>query len=203
MSNRRKRLLPYASPFVMLIRKAISLGASEALLISTDILSIQDEIIEMCRAPKCEGFGQCANCPPHVMGPAEARKWIKNFSEALLVKQDLPPSDLFGPNEMERFQRMFTLVTSLEKIARNRGFEQATGLGAGSCKPVFCPEDVCSVLQGKACRLPHLARPYLEALGINVFELAKSVGWPMNKILRETDPRTVSSAALIGMVLLC
>ena len=186
----------------MLVDTAIFLGATKARIIPTDLVPVQEDIIEMCRAPACESFGQCANCPPYVMTSAEARKWIRSFNKALLVKYDLPTSELFGPSRIEPFRRMFVLVTALEDISRHNGFERCAALGAGSCKPVFCPKDTCSLLQGEQCRYPDLARPSLEALGINVFELADAVGWPLNRILRSTNPETVPFASLIGMVLL-
>jgi len=186
----------------MLIRKAISLGASDARMIPIDQVHVDPSIVDLCMSPRCSGYAQCANCPPFVMDPQTAKRWITNYNEALLLKKDFDPFDLLAHDHMEHFREMFLMVTAMERLAMKRGFKDAAALGAGSCKPVFCPERDCAVLEGKPCPYPHLARPSLEALGINVFDLAKKVGWQMYKILRETDPNTVPSASLVGMVLL-
>ncbi|RLB20873.1 MAG: hypothetical protein DRG71_09120 [Deltaproteobacteria bacterium] len=186
----------------MLIEKAMAMGARDARLIPVGTIPVEHEIQQMCKSPRCIGYGQCANCPPYVTSQDESRIWIARFNEALIVKMDIPPKLLTSENHYDPFKRIFLIVTSLERIALKQGYQNASALGAGSCKPVFCMDQPCAVLQGKECRYPHLARPSLEAIGINVFKLAQRVGWKMYKILKGTDSNTVPSASLIGMVLL-
>ena len=185
----------------MLKKKAITLGATDAKVISVKSIPVDPRIIELCKTPGCEGFGQCANCPPHVMDAKMAARWITSFDRGLVIKLDLLPSQIMDSDYLIHFRKMFMMVTALERIAKQRGFGGATALGAGSCKPVFCPEKPCAVLKGKDCSYAHLARPSLEAIGINVFQLCRTLGWSIHKILRDTDPKTIPSASLVGLVL--
>ena len=185
----------------MLSKKAISLGATDAKVIGVGTIPLEAAIADLCKSPKCEGYGQCANCPPHTMDVQTSLKWINTFQRGLVIKLELLPSQIMGSHYLSHFKKLFVIVTALERAAKRRGFIRATALGAGSCKPVFCPHKPCSVLEGNTCRYPHLARPSLEAIGINVFELCKAIGWPMHRILRDTDPNTIPFASLVGLVL--
>lgn len=51
------------------------------------------------------------------------------------------------------------------------------------------------------CRFPTLARPSMEAVGINVFKLIQDVGWEIYPITRDSDPESIPSGALAGLVL--
>jgi len=82
------------------------------------------------------------------------------------------------------------------------GYALSKGLAAGSCKTVFCRDIPCEALiNERKCRYPSLARPSMEALGINVFRLVKDVGWEIHTILRDSDPKDIPSAMLAGLVL--
>ena len=53
-----------------------------------------------------------------------------------------------------------------------------------------------------ACRHPEAARPSISGLGVNFFELARAVGWPINKITRDSDPGETPMGLMAGIVLL-
>ena len=53
----------------------------------------------------------------------------------------------------------------------------------------------------KECRFPSLARPSMEAVGINVFKLMQDVGWEIQPITKDTDPDSIPGGILAGMVL--
>ena len=182
-----------------LIQRAIELGASDAKIIDTSSIPLDPAITQFCS--RCEGYGQCANCPPHAMDIHAAMRWVKGFERACVIKLDLEPRQLTAPEHMLHFRKIFTMVSALERVAREMGSGDASALGAGSCKPVFCPDTPCAVLEGKECPYPHLAKPSLEAIGINVFQLCGIIEWPLHKILRDTDPETIPSASLVGLVL--
>ena len=182
--------------------KALRLGANDARIISIDTIPIEDEIIEMCRAPLCEVYGKSANCPPHVMRPREARKWIKGFRAALLFKIDVAPPVLLSKERFETFRKIYMIASGREVFSIGQGFAISKVLAAGSCKHVFCKDLPCETLtDGAECRYPALARPSMEALGINVFKLVREVGWEIHPILRESDPEAIQSAMLAGLVL--
>ncbi|MBK5099947.1 MAG: DUF2284 domain-containing protein [Desulfobacteraceae bacterium] len=183
-------------------QKAIELGASDAKIISPDMISIEDEIIEMCKAPLCEGYGKSANCPPHVMRPTEARVWIQGFHAAVVFKIDVAPELLLSNERFDSFREVYVISAGLEAFSQDRGYLLSRGLAAGSCRPVFCNNIACAALTDeKQCRYPSLARPSMEALGINVFQLAKNLGWEIHPLLRDSDPKDAPTAMLAGLVL--
>ena len=189
--------------FVKLQKKALDLGASDAKIIPVDGIPVEDEVVEMCKAHLCKGYGKSANCPPHVMGPGQAREWIEKYEKALFFKIDVPPQVLLSEDRFKTFKTVYMVASKLEASAREDGFPLAKGLAAGSCKPVFCKGRSCDVLrEGRECRYPSLARPSMEAVGINVFKLSKDVGWDIYLILKASEPDKVPKGMLAGLVLL-
>ena len=182
--------------------KAIVLGASDAKIIPVDLIPIEEEIVEMCRPPGCEDYGRSANCPPYVMTPKEAREWIRRFRMALLFKIDISPEVLISEEGLRVFKKVFIISSKLEAMSVEQGYTFSKSLSAGFCKGVFCKDVPCEALaDGGECRYPSLARPPLEAIGINVFRLAKDVGWEIHAILRDSDPKDIPSAMLAGLLL--
>jgi len=191
-----------SSFFGELKKSAIDLGAGDAKVISASIISIQDEIVELCKEPLCESYGKSINCPPHTIKPREFREHIRSYQKALIFKIDVDPEILLSENRFEAFRTIYDIAAQLETLSLNAGYFLSKGFTAGSCKPVFCREYECQALiDGSSCRYPDLARPSLEALGINVFKLIKDVGWDIYPITRESEPESVQSGLLAGLVL--
>ena len=191
------------SRFLKLQKKALELGASDAKIIPVDGIPVEDEVVQMCQAHLCNGYGKSANCPPHAMGPDKAREWIERYETALFFKIDVSPQVLLSEDRFETFKSVYIIASKLEALARDEGFQFAKGLAAGSCKPVFCKGRACDALEdGGECRYPSLARPSMEAVGINVFTLSRDVGWDIHKILKDSDPDAVPKAMLAGLILL-
>ncbi len=184
-----------------LIERAKALGADDARLISTDVIVVEPQLIELCKSPGCEGYGKSANCPPHVMSPKEAIFLINNYHQALVFKTHHSPEALLGEKHHREFRKIFLICSALERKIARLGDYSPFGLGAGSCKPVFCEKSPCAVLEGGECPHPELARPSMEALGVNVFKLAEEVGWEIHRMVRNSDPGKIPSAMLMGMVL--
>jgi len=181
---------------------AVRFGASDARIVTTDMIPIEDQIVEMCREPICECYSMSANCPPHVMKPKEARKWILFYEVALLFKIDVSPRILFSEESFDVFRKIYVICSELENFSYELGYVRSKGLAAGSCKSVFCRNIPCeALLNGGKCRYPSLGRPSMEALGINVFRLVKDVGWKIYPILRNSNPKDVPSAMLAGALL--
>lgn len=189
--------------FVKLQKRALDLGASDAKIIPVDGILVEDEVVEMCKPHLCKGYGKSANCPPHVMGPGQAREWIEKYETALFFKIDVSPQILLSEDRFETFKSIYMIASKLEVSARDEGFPYAMGLAAGSCKPVFCRGRACDALTDEGeCRYPSLARPSMEAVGINVFTLSRDVGWDIHTILKDSNPEAVSKGMLAGLILL-
>jgi predicted metal-binding protein len=189
--------------FLKLRKKALELGASEAKIIPVDVIPVEDEVVGMCKAHLCKGYGKSANCPPHVMGPDKAREWIEKYETALFFKIDFPPQILLSEDRFEAFKSVYMIASKLETSAREEGFQFAKGLAAGSCKPVFCRGRTCEALTNEGeCRYPSLARPSMEAVGINVFALSRDAGWDIHTILKDSNPEEIPKGMLAGLILL-
>jgi predicted metal-binding protein len=191
------------SAFLQKLKKdALAMGSDDAKIISTDIISIQDEIIEICREPLCEGFGTSINCPPHAMKPARFREEIRQYPNALVFKTGVDPEILLSKERYAAFRKIYEIAARLETLCTDAGYSRSKGLAAGSCKPVFCPDYECQALiDGNSCRYNDLARPSMEALGINVFKLIEDVGWEIHRLTRVSDPASVPGGVLAGLVL--
>jgi len=109
----------------------------------------------------CERYGSSLCCPPHAPDLASNRLVIDAYNYALL----------FTARELALINR---IAVSLEKKAFLSGMYKALALGAGACH--LCK--ICAFKKG--CRHPNLARPSMEACGIDVFATARRNGF--NKI---------------------
>ena len=69
--------------FDRLIRLADEQGASQAVVIPTASIVVDDSLADLCRSPDCRVYGQAASCPPHVGGPSEFRKLLSHFERAI------------------------------------------------------------------------------------------------------------------------
>lgn len=180
----------------------LALGAADAKIIPVGLISIEDEIIEMCKEDHCEGYRKSVNCPPHAMRPEEARGLMRHYQWAVLFKIDVPPEVLLSQDRFQAFRRIYEIASHLEALSIAAGYAHAKGFSAGSCKPVFCRGQECQTLvDGNPCRYPSLARPSMEAVGMNVFKLIRDVGWEIYPITRHSDPTSIPRGMLAGLVL--
>ena len=60
-------------------QRAIELGATDAKIITTDMVVIDERVLAKCRYPKCRYYGTNANCPPYGMDLELVRKIVNNF----------------------------------------------------------------------------------------------------------------------------
>lgn len=186
----------------LLKQKALELGASDAKIISKDVILVEDDIIDLCRDPLCEGYGKSSHCPPHVIKPTKFRELLIRYEKAVIFKIDVSSKILLSDERFNEFRKIYEIATQLEEVSKSAGFTESKALAAGSCKPVFCPGYQCQALiDGNTCRYPDNARPSMEAVGIHVFKLVEKVGWEINKITENSDPESMQNGILVGMVL--
>lgn len=184
-------------------QKAIDLGADDTAIIPTDMISVEDQIVEFCKSPLCESYGNCAHCPPHAISPARMRQKLASYHRCLVFKVHAPTAILQTEAQFSVFRRVFEITAELERYARSVGFERAMGLAAGSCKSVFCKNVSCRLLEsGTDCRHPSLARPSMEATGIHVFKLIQDLGWEIHRISQATNPDRVPLGTLAALLIL-
>lgn len=191
------------NPFLRKLKtKAQDLGASDAKIIATNEIPVEDEIIDLCQEPLCESYGQSIYCPPHAMKPQQFRELLTKYENAIIFKIQVSSEILLSKERFNEFRKIYEIAAQLTALAIEAGFSESKGFAAGSCKPVYCPEYQCQALiDGETCRYPDKARPSMEAVGINVFKLVKDVGWEIHKITETSDPESVQNGILVGLVL--
>lgn len=140
------------------IEMAMELGFDQAVAISPTEVMTAPWVQVKCSSG-CGRFGKNLQCPPHTMAYGETREMLDSYSAAILV-QGQPPGKSFHEKLLSLEKRMFL-----------DGYYKAFVFGAGPCTVCAkCPED------GK-CRHHNLARPAMEASGIDVYATAEQAGW--------------------------
>jgi len=183
---------------------ACRLGASSATCISTGDISIEDDLVRMCREPRCENYGLSSKCPPHVGGPDEFRELVNNFKHALVFKIDVPSDTLLSSDRQNVFRTLHEMAACIEQSAVTLGYPQARAFAGGSCKQLFCHQHpFCRVLkENGSCRNPHLSRPSMSGFGINVQKLMHTAGWPMTWVTGKDKAKKQSVSPVCGLVLI-
>jgi len=186
--------------------KAIELGAANAKIIETKEIPVDERVTLKCQIPRCYGYGSGAHCPPNTMKPDELKKHLENYQWGIFFTRSLPTELLLkGATDKDRiaaFQSIYKIVKSVESMAFYDGHYLAFGLGAGSCRRTFCGKhDTCSALEGKSCRFPLLARPSMEAVGIDVYRTTAEAGWDIFPIGTQASAEATPNAVLAGLVI--
>lgn len=188
--------------------KALELGADRACLIPVSQIPVKDAVVLKCQVPRCFGYGVCANCPPHTLKPAELREQLKNFTWAVFFTKEVPAEVIVRDKatikeRIAAYQEIYKIVSGLESMAFYDGNYLAFGLGAGSCRHTFCGrEESCLALEGKKCRFALLARPSMEAVGIDVFQMVAQAGWDIYPIGSGAKAAEAPKGVLAGLVVI-
>ena len=115
----------------------------------------------------CGAYGKSLCCPPNSPTPAETIQILSDYNLALLVR--------FG-NKV----RVTGAIAALERELFLMNFYKAVGFGAGPCR--LCKE--CNLLE---CKFPKLARPSMEACGIDVYATARKSGFPLHVLASKEE----------------
>jgi len=188
--------------------KALALGATNACLVRASQIPVDEAVVLKCQIPRCFGFGVSANCPPHTLKPEELRQHLKKYSWAVFFSMDVPPEVIVRDKatikeRVSAYQDISKIASALESLAFYDGYYLAFALGAGSCRHTFCgKEEGCLALQGKKCRFALIARPSMEAVGIDVFQLAARQGWEIYPIGSSIKADNVPKGVLAGIVII-
>lgn len=114
----------------------------------------------------CGSYGTSLCCPPHTPTPNETKKIISDYNLGLLVH--------FAGDV-----RVTKTIATIEREIFLKNYYKVISFGAGPCK--LCKE--CSLSE---CKVPKLARPSMEACGIDVYSTARNNGFPIN-VLKTKD----------------
>jgi len=190
---------------------ALGKGATDATVVSTRNIVIDDRVGLKCRNPPCENYGRNLMCPPFTPTADECRKYLKLYRHAILIKveEKIPPKirsyiekgwvlsrlrasspfrRLYDPWDVRVWKKLHGVVCDVERDAFRRGFHLSTGLVAERCK--LCRE--CDITA--PCRRPWEARASMEAMSIDVYKTVQKAGFTIKWGKRD-------SVTLFGLVL--
>jgi len=190
-------------------QRALQLGATDAKVITTDMILIDDRVLAKCTYPRCPSYGTNANCPPYAMELALVRRIVNNFRYAIFTKLEVPSKEVAGPESREKRLSVpsqiknHEIVAKIETEAFYDGYHLALGFADGPCKNAFCPNTECSALvTGQSCKHFPMARASMEAVGMDAYTMAAKVGWDIYPIGRSLPPSEVPHGTKLGLVLI-
>lgn len=181
---------------------AIRLGATDAKIITSDDIVIEERVIAKCLYPRCPVSGTNINCPPHTPDPERIRQIVQEFQYAVFFKVDGPYEKDSGSNREMKLKNL-EILSKIEAQAYYDGYYLAVGFGGASCKTTLCSDEDCSALQpGKSCRHPLTGRPSMHAVGMDAYKMATRAGWDIYPIGKATVPSEVPFVCHLGLILI-
>ena len=200
--------------------KALEFGASAAAVIPASHVLVEERVRMKCLAPRCPTLqdGGTPYCPPHSPEPDFMRKVFSQYRWAVVFKMDkMNVKDYTATSETQRpkgqaqtgtwegfFEETYEIVGRLESHVQGEGYGLALGFAGGSCKGGLCHGKPCAVFQTGTCRFPLRARPSMDGVGIDVFDLVSKVDWDIYMIRSvEPDPSEIPSGMSVGIVFVC
>jgi predicted metal-binding protein len=168
-------------PFETFCKQARRLGALDAVVISPRQVFTATWVRLRCQYG-CSEYGRCLTCPPHSPTPETTRKMLDEFQSAILLHGD-------------DWERLRQIARELELKIFLAGYYKAFAFVCGPCWT--CKE--CVAVKGKklACKHPDLARPAMEAAGIDVFATARAAGLPIEVVRSPDDPQNYYCLVLV------
>ena len=187
-----------------LIPLACSLGASDAKIISPDVIKVEDRLADLCKPPGCGNYGLAPGCPPHVSGPSGFRELQKRALAAVAVRIIAPAAALLSCQRTEIMRLLHEITAGVEQAAAGAGYDNSKAFAGGSCKKIFCDDQpVCRLLpEGGPCRYHPHARPSMSGFGINVSELMKACGWPADIHIQGSKADSEPMSWVAGLILI-
>lgn len=126
----------------------------------------------------CPGYGGTLMCPPHSPTPAETAEVVRCYRRAILL-------------HAADHRPVKKAAVALERELFLAGYYKAYAMGSGPCR--LCA--ACAFDEG--CRHPYLARPAMEACGVDVFETARRSGFPIRVVRTHADRQDYFALVLV------
>ena len=190
-------------------QRALELGATEAKIVTTDIIVFDERAQAKCRYPRCQNYGTSVNCPPHVPEISFFEKLVSRYQHGIFFMLKVPAGEIAGEEALEKgltvksSRKVYEIVGKIESEAFYDGYELAIGFTAGPCKSVFCPDVECSALTpGQPCRYPLKARASMDSTGMRVYLMAAKMGWDIYPVGRSSKPSDIPHGTRLGLVLI-
>jgi predicted metal-binding protein len=160
-----------------LVQRSIALGAREAKLIDTDQIVFDSRSHLKCRFG-CNRWGRFWTCPPHLdILPEAFMDAFSKYQKAIIIKTEDPKIG----------QEVAVAIEKEAMLSHGAGFSFAMALCV-QCDECAYPEP---------CRYPHLARPAMDAYGMDIGKTLEPLGFKV-----EFDKEGQLLPAWYSMVLL-
>ena len=185
--------------FTFLKDLALQLGATEAKIIPTKDIIVENRIVLKCKIG-CNNYGKTLMCPPYAPNIDDFRKILTEYNYALVLKfksqatatpeiaqllsknQNDPTLTEDQKQKINKFwnswnnerKQVLEKLRQIEKTAMNNGYPLALAFTTGTC--ILCEK--CNTEQ-KICKHPTEARCSAQAVGINIMQTLQNAGIPM------------------------
>ncbi len=188
--------------------RAVQLGAAKATIVDASEIPVEARVTLKCQVPRCISYGVSAHCPPNTLKPEELQDMLNQYHKAIFFIKDLPAA-IMGANSEETWKALmaeyldiYRIVSEIESQAFYDGHFLAVGFAAGSCRHTLClAHETCAAMEGKSCRHYFKARPSMEAVGINVFQMVAAAGWDIYPIGSDAKLDGIPKGTLAGIVI--
>ena len=164
-----------------LCQLSVEHGASEAKAIKVEDIVIGDWVRLKCQYG-CDGYGKRLTCPPHSPTPEQLRKILRDYDRAILMRFE-------SREPKNEWESTHEVAVKMEREAFLSGYYSAFALGSGPC--LYCEE--CNL---KECVHPYLARPSMEACGIDVYATARKASFDL-QVVKDRSERPTYFALLL------
>jgi predicted metal-binding protein len=141
-------------------------GATRARMIKAKDVAVRDWVRYKCQYG-CPKYNQSLTCPPRSPSPDQTRRILSEYDQAIILE--------FKEEKGRKWTSVNETMVEVEKKAFLVGYYAAIGLASGPCK--FCEKCNLSV-----CVHPQLARPSMEACGIDVYTTVRMAGLEINVV---------------------
>jgi len=156
---------------------AVEMGAVEAEVIDAKNVIVGDWVRLKCQFG-CGNYGKGLTCPPYSPTPEQTKRVLNSYSRAILMKL---PSESTVSRDM---------VANLERRVFLAGYYSALGFAAGPCHR-------CEKCNLEHCAYPRLARPSMEACGIDVYATARKNGFHIEVLKNRRQKPTYLGVLLV------
>jgi len=166
-SGNLKNLDPFLET---LCRFSLEKGAAGAGVISIHDMVFHEE--NPGHDPQNEStYWPCVN-----YGKDSMQKMLAAYQKAMVF---LCTGNSSSAGRMDTLKKVYEIASKAEAFCFYSGYHLAVSLGAGNCRAIFCRQekDCQSRTRGRGCRHPLVARPSMEACGLDPSQITQAASW--------------------------
>jgi predicted metal-binding protein len=127
----------------------------------------------------CPAYGKRGTCPPNVPSIDECRQMISEYTQGAVFHFE---KELEKPDDRKAWSKGIALkLVELEREVFLSGYYKTFLISFDACN--LC--ETCDADRTK-CKNPKIARPGADAMGIDVYATARSIGYPI-QVLKNYD----------------